>query len=353
MNRTPPSRTAMNRTPPSRTAMNRVPPPPSLAVTARASQPPPQHTQMAPVSLQGAPTATVAGLDELNQARQVCEKIMRLVLQSDVLIYHTGKMTCSDIDWTRIPSAKQGEVVDMFSSLCHLPPKFKNEFVPAPITYKDEYISTYPAAEFQLSPELSVSTGALPVVAISCSKVILSNDIQEAVKIAAVDVVSCRIFMNHFICTDPKNPVKRWNSNTTGLNGYHDIEAARQDGYKVFKGWTAARAALWKFISSDTVLVGWNIRADLDSLRMIHGRAVDIAKTFEKAAGGPLSKPQVSLESLCRDLPAIKLTNHPIYGRDALQNAFAAREVGLWMLKNKDKLTKIAKQKALDYSRLA
>jgi hypothetical protein len=340
--------------PPSRPAMNRVPPPSSLAPTAWAPRPPHRYTQMAPFSPpQGAPIVTLAGLDEMNQARQICEKIMRLVLQSDVFIHHTGKMTCSEIDWTRIPSAKQGEVVEMFSSLCHLPPKFKTEFVPAPITYKNEYISTYPAAEFQMSPEPSVSTNALPVVAISCSKVILGNGLQESVKIAAVDVVSCRILMNHLVCTNPKDPVKQWNSKTTGLSGYHDIEAARRDGYKVFKGWTAARAALWKFISCDTVLVGWNIRADLDSLRMIHGRAVDVAKTFEKAADGPLSKPQISLESLCRDLPALKLTNHPIYGRDALQNAFAAREIGLWMLKNNDKFTKIAKQKALDYSRLA
>jgi hypothetical protein len=333
--------------------LHRMIPPSSLAPTARASRSPSRMTQKAVVSPQTAPGATVTGLDEMNQARHICDKIMRLVLQSDVFIYHTGKITCSGIDWTRIPCAKQVEVVEMFSGLCHLPPKFKTEFVPAPTTYKDEYVLTYPAAELKLSPELSGSICALPVVAISCSKVILSNGLQEAVKLAAVDVISCRILMNHLVCTDPKDPVMRWNSKITGLNGYLDIEAARGDGYKVLKGWTAARAALWKFINRDTILVGWNIRADLDSLRMIHGRAVDVAKTFEKAAGGPLSKPQVSLESLCRDLPALKLTNHAIHGRDALQNAFAVREVGLWMLKNKDKLTKIAKQKALDYSRLA
>lgn len=124
------------------------------------------------------------------------------------------------------------------------------------------------------------------------------------------------------------------------------MEAARRDGFKVFKGWEAAKAALYKFIDTQTIIVGHNLRGDLDALRMVHGRSVDIAKTVEKAAGAPLSKRQLSLETLCRDLPAAHLTIHPKFGCDALQNAFAIREVATWVLKNENKLSKWAKARA-------
>ncbi|KAF2798935.1 hypothetical protein K505DRAFT_391842 [Melanomma pulvis-pyrius CBS 109.77] len=309
-----------------------------------------------PSVLPYAPTAQapgVGGLEEMSEAAEICAQIMPLVLQSDVFIHNTGNITCCGIDWTRIGSNKQAAIVEKFAGLCHLPLRYQStEYVPSPITFKNEYQSNYPVTDFKPSPEHTNSSRALRVVALSCCKIILQNSFQEAVKIAAVDVLSCRILMNHLICTDPTAPVESWNRKITGLSSFHDIEAARQDGYKVLKGWNAARAALSKFIDRETVIVGYNLRSDLDALRIVHGRAVDVAKVFENAAKGPLSKQQLSLESLCRDLPGIHLTYHPIFGRDALQNAFAVRELGLWMLKYGERLNTIAKQKTLDLQRL-
>jgi hypothetical protein len=37
----------------------------------------------------------------------------------------------------------------------------------------------------------------------------------------------------------------------------------------------------------DTIIVGHTLRSDLEALRMIHGRAVDMAKIVQKAANGP------------------------------------------------------------------
>ncbi|KAF2712176.1 hypothetical protein K504DRAFT_464273 [Pleomassaria siparia CBS 279.74] len=298
---------------------------------------------------------SVGGPEEMAQANKICEQMMRLVLQTDVFIRHDGKMKCSGIEWTRISVAKQITIVDMFDGICNLPKKLQySEYVPPPLTFNKDYQCRYPVADFKLSPEQNDAQPALKIVAIYCSKVVLENNNLEAVKIAAVDVVTCRILMNHLVCTDSKNLVKDWCTESTGLNGYQDIEAARQDGYKVLKGWTAARTAMWNFIDRDTIIVGHSVRSDLDCLRMIHGRAVDVAKTFENAAKKELlPKQQLSLESLCRDLPAIKLTTHPSFGRDALQNAFAARELGLWMLKYPEKLEKTAKAKAAEFRRFA
>ncbi|RMZ71047.1 rna exonuclease [Pyrenophora seminiperda CCB06] len=236
--------------------------------------------------------------------------------------------------------------------MCHLPKILQGEYLPAPKAFKDEYTFQYPSIEFESAPAHDKERTGLCAVVLACSKVLLEDGRQEVVKIAAVDALTCRILMNHLVCTDPHVKVTDWRSKVTGLYGWGDFEAARKSGYRVFKGWAAARAALWKFIDKDTIVVGHNLRSDLDVLRMIHGRAVDIAKVIEKAANGPLNKAQLSLDSVCRDYTSITLRSDAKYGRDSLMNAFAIREFGLWVMKSASTLEKNARQKSLDYQRI-
>jgi hypothetical protein len=294
------------------------------------------------------------GPEDAEQAENVAGKIMRLILQVDIVIQHDGKITYSGLGWTRIGAPKQADIVHKFDELCHLPRFLQDEeFVPAPITLKDDYQYYNPVADFKNSPDPSPNHHGLGVVAVACSKIKMANGCLEAVKIAAVDVATCRILMSHLVCGKPTVPVQNWNTEVTGLRGFDDMEAARQEGYKVLKGWQAARAALWKFIDKETILIGHNLRTDLDALRMIHGRAVDVAKEFEQAANGPLSRQQISLESLSRGLLEKELPTDPRFGRDALLNAFAVRELALCRIKFDDKWVKLAKAKSLEYQRAA
>ncbi|KAF2029068.1 hypothetical protein EK21DRAFT_101426 [Setomelanomma holmii] len=289
------------------------------------------------------------------QAQYITGKMLRLLIQSDILIHHDGKMNVSGIDWTRIGFSKQSDVVAMFDGMCHLPKAFQGEYLPAPKALSDEHADlehVWDTTEFQPSPDRDRPKPGLGVVALACSKVLLPNCLQEVVKIAAVDLVTCRILMTHLVCTDPNMKVADWRSTETGLFSWKDMEQTRLNGFKVLKGWAAARAALWKFVDKETIIVGHNLRSDLDSLRMIHGRGVDIAKVAEKAAKGPLSKVQVGLDSLCRDYSKVMLKSDPEYGRDALMDAFALRETGLWIIKNKEKFEKEIRQKSIDYQRI-
>jgi hypothetical protein len=308
---------------------------------------------MAPISIQQPTTmptsVNMGGAAELDQAKQIQSKILRLLIQSDIFIHHDGKITVCGIPWTRIGVAKQNEVVAMFDKMCHLPKLLQGEYIPAPKAFKSDYKSEYSPRDFKPSPVRNQAKPGLGIVAISCSKVVVAGGCQEAVKIAAVDLITCRILMNHLVCTDPHAEVADWRSTVTGLFSWKDMEAARKAGYKVFKGWAGVRDALHKFVDKETIVVGHNLRSDLDSLRMIHGRAVDIAKVVEKAAQGPLSKAQLALDSLSHNYPTIDLKSDPEYGRDSLMNAFAVREFGLWAIKNKEKLASIAKQKSRDY----
>lgn len=288
----------------------------------------------------------------MEQAKIVCGKTLRLLLQTDIFIHHDGKMNVSGIDWTRIGVQRQPDVVGMFDGMCHLPRRLQPlEYVPAPKTFLAEYTAQYPVTEFESPPDRNPAKPGLGIIAMACSKVVLSNGQHEVVKIAAIDVLTCRVLMSHLVCTDSNNQVANWHKPVTGLSSFADMEAARQAGYRVLKGWTAARSALFKFIDKETIIVGHNLRSELDALRIIHGRAIDIVKIVEKAAQGPLSKAQVSLDSWCRDVANVATLkkDDKIFGRDYLMRAFAAREIGLWVVKNREQFEKVAKQKSTDY----
>ncbi|KAF1851666.1 uncharacterized protein K460DRAFT_324763 [Cucurbitaria berberidis CBS 394.84] len=319
-----------------------IPPPRPFPAPTPAQIPIPMPTGM-----------SMGGEDDIKQAKYIQGKIGRLRIQSDIFIHNNGKMTVCGIDWTRIAVSNQNNAITSLDGMCSLPKSVQGEeYLLPPTAFKDEYKVAYPVTDFKHSPDRDSSKPGLGVIALSCGKILLADGRQEVVKIAAVDLVTSRILMNHLVCTDPYAKVANWRSSVTGLSGWDDMEGARKAGYKIFKGWSSARSALWKFVDKETIVVGHNLRSDLDVLRMIHGRAVDIAIVVEKAAKGPLSKPQLSLDSICRTYLSRQLVIDPQYGRDFLMNAFAAREFGLWAIKNPEILAKDAKQKSLDYQRV-
>lgn len=62
------------------------------------------------------------------------------------------------------------------------------------------------------------------------------------------------------------------------------------------------------------------LSSDLNALRMIHGRAVDVAKCGEKAAAGPLSRADPAGKPL-PEFPQVLLAAHPKFGRGYLQGS--------------------------------
>ncbi|KAH7116787.1 hypothetical protein B0J11DRAFT_592802 [Dendryphion nanum] len=333
-------------------------PPPALRVAGgmvvkdlkKASNiPPPMDSTM--ISL----CASVGGgSDDVQEAENICGKIMRLDLQMDLSILHTGRISCDGIEWTRVPTAKYDGIRSMFDSLCNIPKHLQAEHpIPYAKAFLKHHVLMSPTGSFTTSPDVSENSTILDVISISCSRIVMAGNTFEAVKIAVIDVLSGRVLMNNFVCTDPDAPVSNWNTLVTGISSYQDFEDARLHGYKVFKGWDAVRKAMYTFVDKRTVIVGHNLREDLDTLRMIHGRGIDIPRFIEKVANGPLSVQQLSLDSVVRDLlPNKKLTTHITFGRDPLQNTFASREVILWYIKNVDKFTKWAKSTSLCYQRV-
>ncbi|KAH9875078.1 hypothetical protein J1614_004566 [Plenodomus biglobosus] len=291
------------------------------------------------------------GPAEMEQAKCVQGKIMRLLIQSDIYITNYGELKVCGMDWIRIRTSVQRDLVDIIESMVHLPKMLQDEYVPFPKAFSTEYKYAYRPGDFEMSPIPNHTQPGLGAVALACSKVVLADGAQDVVKIAAVDFITGRILMNHLVCTSPNAAVKDWRTSSTGLVAWRDMECARSHGFKIFKGWSAVRSALHKFIDKDTILIGHNLRSDLDALRMIHGRAIDVVKVYEKAANGPLAKSQLGLDSLSKQIFGAELQDDPEYGRDVLMNAFAVREIVLCARKDPEALKRYARQTSLDLQR--
>ncbi|KAF1977704.1 hypothetical protein BU23DRAFT_657040 [Bimuria novae-zelandiae CBS 107.79] len=328
--------------------------PPAFIGTAHR---PPQnqaHTSLPPANASSS-ALSIGGPAEIEQANQLHGSIMRLLINADFDIRHDGCIVYDGMSWIRICVVKQNEVVGMFDQLVHLRQQLQAKYhLSHPKTFAKDYENTvYPASEPEYLPEARAGMPGLGVVALCCSKIELHDGREEVVKIATIDVLTGRTLMHYVVCTDPTVIVKDWRSSTTGLTAFQDIELYRTQRFKVLKGWQAARAALCKFVDKNTILLGCNLRSDLDALRIIHGRSVDLLKLVEKAAGGPLSRQQLRLDPLMRDLPQVNLRSNTGPGRDCLQDAYAVRELALWSIKNHDQFVKYAKQKSLDYQRVS
>lgn len=295
------------------------------------------------------------GSAEIEQGNELQRVIMRMLMTADIAIHHDGKIVYDGVPWIRIGIARQDEYVSFLDQLVHLRKLSKQgqakQHVAHPTTFEADFIGDYPSKDFEQLP--APRPGSLNVVVLSCSKLMLEDRREEVVKVAAVDVMTGRPLLNYLVSVDPTEKVRDWRTSTTGLSSFRDFETARLQKFKVFKGWTAVRAALGKFVDQHTIVIGYNLRSDLDALRIRHGRCIDLIKLVEKAGGqGPLSKRQLQLDTLLRDLRKVQF-QADLFGRDCLQDAYAIRELTLWSIKQKDDFVKYAKAKSLEYQRVA
>ncbi|CAI6339529.1 unnamed protein product [Periconia digitata] len=315
-------------------------PGPTLQAPAHASQPP------------TAAQPSIPGLAEVEQVHELTEKISPLMIPVDMYFDQSGSFKCGGHSWVRITIEKQVGFLEMLNGLVHIrlpPDQQAQHFLPPAKAFQDSCEIDYPVGDFESAPVSNSS--ALKAISITCSKILLQDGRYEVVKVAAVDVITCQILLNHLVCSDLKAPVKDWLTPKTGLSNFHDFEYARGQGYRVLRGWKAARTVLHKYMDRNTIVVGQDLRRDLDALRMIHGRSIDIAKVFEKAAKGPLSRQQLGIQSMSRTLLGIDIPTSAKFGHDVLQLAFAVRGMVMWALKNTEALGKKAKGASLDYQR--
>jgi len=109
-----------------------------------------------------------------------------------------------------------------------------------------------------------------------------------------------------------------------------------------FKSWREARDKLWEFMDDSTVLVGQSLNYDLEVLGICHAKIVDTAILTADAvfpsiiSTRPLPR-MWSLKSLAKDLLSLDIQNSN-FGHRALEDAYAARDIAIWCIRNPEDL---------------
>ncbi len=175
-------------------------------------------------------------------------------------------------------------------------------------------------------------------IALDCEMVEVMGGQDEVAFFSAVDFFTGEVLIHKYV--QPTKRVVHWRTKVSGITPMAMNAAARAG--QALPGWKSAQQALWKYADADTVLIGHCLNNDLKVLRIIHPRIVDSAILSSEAVFN--LAPDVSL----RRIWALKLVTKEFLsraiqtggkrGHDCLEDAYSARDVVIWCLRNPDKL---------------
>ncbi|KAF5648954.1 RNA exonuclease 3 [Fusarium sp. NRRL 52700] len=178
-------------------------------------------------------------------------------------------------------------------------------------------------------------------VSLDCEMAGIRNGESEIISICVIDFFTGDLLLNSLV--KPHEPIIDWRTKIHVIRPATLAIAASQG--QVLRGWEAARQELLKHINTETIIVGQSLQQDLKGLRLSHGKIFDTAIVTAEAVfgiGAPFGR-RWSLQSLCTDLLRLRIRQDS-NTHDALEDAMAAREVGLWCICYPDKLKQWAKK---------
>ncbi|RAK95664.1 uncharacterized protein BO80DRAFT_368202, partial [Aspergillus ibericus CBS 121593] len=160
----------------------------------------------------------------------------------------------------------------------------------------------------------------------------------EIAYLGAVDFLTGEVLINRFVA--PRGRVTSWDTKNSGITP--SAMAAAIESGQALRGWLRARWELWKYVDSDTVLIGHFLNNGLDTLGMIHSRVVDLAILTAEAVFHTLCPAEPltriwGLKALAGDLLARKVQGGR-KGHGVVEDAITIRDVVIWCLKYPDLL---------------
>lgn len=184
-------------------------------------------------------------------------------------------------------------------------------------------------------------------VALDCEMVGVNGG-QDVVSVGAVDYLTGEVLVDKLV--NPSQQVTQWRSQVTGITKAKVMEAVSQG--TALHGKNGARAELWKYIDSDTILIGHCLHYDLDVLGIVHPKIVDSEIIIKTAIGSPARS--WGLKSLAKSFLGMIIQTKKS-GHNSLEDALATREVVLWCTHNPLKLMEWASEqrREMEEERLA
>ncbi|RDW72595.1 uncharacterized protein DSM5745_07767 [Aspergillus mulundensis] len=158
------------------------------------------------------------------------------------------------------------------------------------------------------------------------------HEVSDVVRLNAVDFLTGEILVDIFV--QPEDNVIAWRTRYSGVS-YPLLRKMVKEGRSV-RGWQAARQLLWDHMDQQTILIGHNLKCDLDVLGMAHARIVDSVLLSRHAVGRSCRR-SFALRNLAHDFLG-RTIQAGDSGHDCLEDTFATREVVLWCLRNPEEL---------------
>ena len=236
--------------------------------------------------------------------------------------------------WSVIPPSQRATTLAALTASCHpYSTLAKNKYKSGLGHAKPVGVKGTPSLLPSPTPTHNPQALKRAAVALDCEMVGVVRGKSEVARISAIDVLTGEVLIDTLV--QPTQKVTAWRTKYSGITKKAMTTAVAENC--VLKGWPEACAELWKYIDSNTILVGHALNHDLDELRMQHGRVVDSAIVAKDAVGSGINR-QWGLKALCDQFLGIAIQNHGKQGHDSVEDACAAREVVLWCLAHPEKL---------------
>ncbi|KAJ5974053.1 hypothetical protein N7481_011263 [Penicillium waksmanii] len=166
----------------------------------------------------------------------------------------------------------------------------------------------------------------------------VGNGRQALAFLSAVDFLTGKILISRYVV--PSEKVVDWRSKVSGITE-DTITSAIHSG-AAFQSWREARDKLWEFMDNSTILVGQSLNYDLEVLGICHAKIVDTAILTAETVFPSIipTKPlprMWSLKSLAKDFLSLDIQNSNC-GHSALEDAYAARDIAIWCIRNPEEL---------------
>lgn len=186
----------------------------------------------------------------------------------------------------------------------------------------------------------------LKAIVIDCEMVGTGNrgSVSELARLSAIDFFTGTLLIDSFV--RPIGKVTDWRTKWSGIT--ESAMRAAIASNEVLKNQMAARAELFKFMDSQTILIGHALHHDLEALGILHNVTVDSSKLAKAAVGKDVRK-DWGLKTLCKELLGITIQDNGKNGHDSVEDALATREVVLWCAEHEEELKTWGSRKRVEH----
>lgn len=178
---------------------------------------------------------------------------------------------------------------------------------------------------FEKTPPPSPNEPKRKAVALDCEMGTSITNSSELIQLCAVDYFTGETLIDTLVL--PNVEMLHYNTKYSGVTP-EMMERAIDEG-EYLEGFEGAREELWRWINSETVLIGHSLNHDLWQLRIVHPLIVDSCICVPKLQSSGNSLKNLTLELLGKQV------QDGSTGHDCVEDALAARELVIWCSENR------------------